>query len=74
MIYTTFEQTDYGFVLLDINKKQSDINWFRKNKESQFQELRHPRRGLFGPNLSNLLFLIRFLSDCYLLISNNTNP
>ena len=36
MIYTTFEQTDYGFVLLDINKKQSDINWFRKNKIERF--------------------------------------
>ena len=35
MIYTTFEQTDYGFVLLDINKKQSDKNWFWKVKNFQ---------------------------------------
>ena len=36
MIYTTFEQTDYGFVLLDINKKQSDKNRIRKNKIERF--------------------------------------
>ena len=36
MNYTTFEQTDYGFVLLDINKKQSDKNRFRKNKFERF--------------------------------------
>ena len=40
MIYTTFEQTDYGFVLLDINKKQSDINWFRKVKIFKYELLR----------------------------------
>ena len=33
MIYTTFEQTDYGFVLLDINKKQSDKNRIRKKNK-----------------------------------------
>ena len=36
MIYTTFEQIDYGFVLLDINKKQSDKNRIRKNKIERF--------------------------------------
>ena len=32
MIYTTFEQIEYGFVLLEINKKHLDINRFRKIK------------------------------------------
>ena len=32
MIYTTFEQIEYGFVLLDINKKHLDINRFWKYK------------------------------------------
>ena len=36
MNYTTFEQTDYGFVLLDINKKQSDKNRIRNNKIERF--------------------------------------
>ena len=36
VIYTTFEQTDHGFVLLDINKKQSDKNRIRKNKIERF--------------------------------------
>ena len=36
MIYTTFEQTEYGFVLLDINKKHLDINRFRKYKIERF--------------------------------------
>ena len=40
MIYTTFEQTDYGFVLLDINKKQSDKNWFWKVKIFKYETLR----------------------------------
>ena len=36
MIYTTFEQIEYGFVLLDINKKHLDINRFRKYKIERF--------------------------------------
>ena len=36
MIYTTFEQIEYGFVLLDINKKYLDINRFRKYKIERF--------------------------------------
>ena len=36
MIYTIFEQTEYGFVLLDINKKHLDINRFRKYKIERF--------------------------------------
>ena len=36
MIYTTFEQTEYGFVLLDINKKYLDINRFQKYKIERF--------------------------------------
>ena len=36
MIYTTFEQIEYGFVLLEINKKHLDINRFRKYKIERF--------------------------------------
>ena len=36
MIYTTFEQIEYGFVLLDINKKHLDINRFQKYKIERF--------------------------------------
>ena len=32
MIYTTFEQIEYGFVLFNNFKKHSDINRFRKIK------------------------------------------
>ena len=32
MIYNTFEQIEYGFVLLEINKKHLDINRFWKYK------------------------------------------
>ena len=36
MIDTTFEQIEYGFVLLNINKKHLDINRFRKYKIERF--------------------------------------
>ena len=36
MIDTTFEQIEYGFVLLEINKKHLDINRFRKYKIERF--------------------------------------
>ena len=32
MIYTTFEQIEYGFVLLEINKKTFRYKSFSKNK------------------------------------------
>ena len=53
MIYTTFEQTDYGFVLLDINKKQSDKNRIRKNKIERF-----------GPNRPLQCRLFRQSENC----------
>ncbi len=58
MIYTTFEQTDYGFVLLDINKKQSDKNRIRKNKFERFGPYQ-PLQYIDLPKLST------FISDYY---------
>ena len=36
MIYTTFEQIEYGFVLFNNFKKHLDINRFRKYKIERF--------------------------------------
>ena len=36
ILHPPFEQTKYGFVLLDINKKHLDINRFRKYKIERF--------------------------------------
>ena len=36
MIYTTFEQIEYGFVLFNNFKKHSDINRFQKYKIERF--------------------------------------
>ena len=63
MIYTTFEQIEYGFVLLDINKKHLDINRFRKYKIERFG-LNRPLQCGIGPILADLyfhnLFLIKY--------------
>ena len=58
MIYTTFEQIEYGFVLFDINKKQSDKNRIRKNKFERFGPNR-PLQYIDLPKLST------FISDYY---------
>ena len=67
MIYTTFEQTEYGFVLLDINKKHLDINRFRKYKIERFGLNRPLQCIIFNSQNSifssmNFCFLITIFS------------